>query len=179
MVCTMFEVAMNEPNHTLPKGAVLSYAIRILLIGVAACLAGGCTPSQNPGGGGDSSAFLDLGSNGVFDVGEEGILTRQFAIDISNEIPTETPESATLSLAAGDINVADGSSGTDVGTSGVVVVTLRLTSDLNTNACEAGSAESPIVADHVDNVITEILPASVDASTTGLQALLAGRVKLG
>ncbi|HNO79758.1 MAG TPA: hypothetical protein PKN33_17055 [Phycisphaerae bacterium] len=174
----MFEVAMNEPNHTLPKGAVLSYAIRTLLIGVAACFAGGCTPSQNPGGGGDSSAFLDLGSNGVFDVGEEGILTRQFAIDISNEIPTETPESATLSLAAADINVADGSSGTDVGTSGVVVVTLRLISDLNTNACEAGSAESPIVADHVDNVITEILPASVDASTTGLQALLAGRFNL-
>ncbi len=157
----------------------MSFAIRILLIGVGVCVAGGCTPTQNPGGGGgDTSVFLDLGSNGIFDVDAEGILSRQFRIDISDDIPSDTPDRATLSLATADINVANGSSEADVGTSGVIVVALRLVSDLGTNACDAGSAETPIVADYIDNVITEILPATADVSTTGLQALLGGEFNL-
>jgi hypothetical protein len=151
----------------------------MLMIGAAFCVAGGCTPTPNPGGGGsDSTVVLDMGSNGIFDVGAEGILSRQIAFDISNDLPSDTPQSATLSVDSTGISIEDGSSGADVGSSGVIVVTFRLESDVNTNACESGAAESPIIIDHIDNVATEILPASVDVSTTGLQALLAGQFNL-
>ncbi|GJM26139.1 MAG: hypothetical protein DHS20C16_25540 [Phycisphaerae bacterium] len=149
-----------------------------MTIGVALCVAGGCTPTQNPGGGGGSAVSLDMGSNGVFDVGVEGILSRQFNFDISSDIPSDTPLSATITLEAADISVENGSSGVDVGTSGVVVVTLRLEPDLTTNACESGIGQTPIVVDHVDNIVTEILPAEINVNTTGLQALLAGRFNL-
>ncbi len=153
----------------------MSFYIRVLLIGISIYFAGGCTPNQNPGGGGgDSTISLDISSNGLFQVGDSGVLSRRLPIDISGQLPSDIPLNATISIVAEDLLVSEHPVRPDVGTSGVIVVTLRLESDMTTNACQSASPETPIVVHHEDFIVTQIVPTSIDVSTTGLQSLLAG-----
>ncbi|NOX58584.1 MAG: hypothetical protein GXP29_06970 [Planctomycetes bacterium] len=138
----------------------------------------GCTPVAVPDPGVPASGttvVLDLDSNGVIDVGSVGFASDQRIFDISSSVPAEAPQRATISLDAADISVGTSS---DVGSSGVVVVTLRLSADVTTNACEAGTPQTPFIANIQNNQIADIVPAEIDVNTDGLAALSGGRFGL-
>ncbi len=157
----------------------MSPTIRIFLFALASCVASGCTPTQNPGnGGGGSTVTLDISSNGVFIVGGSGNISRRLPIDITSQLPAIAPQNATISIAEADIIIADNPSQPDVGTSGVVVVTLRFEADMTTNACQSAVQETPITVNHLENAVTTISPESITVSTTGLESMLAGEFSM-